>query len=489
MSCKKQYFFILLSILLLPSNRTLSQTKLYKAFVEAGAYLSTSGQNPFWIRSNQYGIVSFESQILQLRGGYRTEYDSTRYAESNKLQKKFDYAFGGEVVGNVGKANQFLIPEVYLKTRLGAFEFYAGRRREIVGLVDTTLTSGSYIWSGNALPLPKLQISIPNYTSIIGKGLVSIKGAFAHGWFGSSDSTKNYFLHQKYLYGRLGRPNWKIKFYAGFNHQVQWGGKPHKPYIEKETGKLITTYGNDFDTYLNVVTGVSLNTKGGKDIPGVPLNDAWNRSGNHLGSVDFAMELNFKKADVLIYRQSIYDDGSLYYLNNISDGLLGISLKRKNVDKGLIGVNFEYLNTSNQGGDVYYENIEQLRGGDNYFNNSLYNWQYKYKSVGTPFIVPNDVLKQNTIISNEYLINNLVRAFHTSLLCRIGVLKYALKGVYSQNIGSFSTPFKSKKSQCSIMLNTEINTKKFNIRPLISFDSGELYKNNLGISVLLNKNF
>ena len=28
------------------------------------------------------------------------------------------------------------------------------------------------------------------------------------------------YLHQKSLYGRFGKPEWKLKLYGGFNHQV-----------------------------------------------------------------------------------------------------------------------------------------------------------------------------------------------------------------------------------------------------------------------------
>ena len=62
--------------------------------------------------------------------------------------------------------DQFLIPVAYIKAKFGAFEIYAGRRKEIFGLVDSTLSSGSYIWSGNALPMPKIQISTPNFVSL-----------------------------------------------------------------------------------------------------------------------------------------------------------------------------------------------------------------------------------------------------------------------------------------------------------------------------------
>ncbi len=475
------------------SQNIFSNTKYQ---VETGTYLSSSGTTPFWMRSNQYGIVPLEAQFATFRGAAHKEYDSTQ--NENQKLGRFGIGYGAWAVANVGKVNQVLLPEAYVKVRYGAFEFYGGRRKEVVGLADTTLTSGSYIWSGNALPMPKLQISIPNYTSIIGRGLISIKGAYAHGWFGSSDSTKNFFLHQKYIYGRIGKPNWKIKLYAGFNHQVQWGGGPHKPYVEAQTGKIITNYGNDFNTYLNVVTGVSLNKNGnGASKDGIPLNDAWNRSGNHLGSVDIATEINFNKFDLLIYRQSFYDDGSLFYLNNITDGLFGISLKRKNVNTGLIKFTFEYLDTRSQGGSGGSEStIPQIRGGDNYFNNSFYQWIYKENTVGTPLIIPFQSVQQKVFASDyesfsksipqTYMVVNRLSGIFIGAYYRIKTISFLTK--FSQTNNKVISVLK-KINQTSILQTVELKHNKTIISSQISFDSNGLFQSNLGIGLQLKRVF
>jgi hypothetical protein len=467
----KRFLLIILYIIAISQPTKAQFIKNSKAFVEAGAYLSTSGQNPFWIRSNQYGIVPLESQILQIRTGYRTEYDSTRNSESNKLQKKFDYAFGGEVVGNVGKANQFLIPEAYFKTRLRAFEFYVGRRREIVGLVDTTLTSGSYIWSGNALPMPKLQISIPNYTSIIGKGLISIKGSFAHGWFENSRPyTKFVKLHQKWFYGRLGRPNWKINFYGGFNHQAQWGGE--SPYYSVD-GKLPDGLKN----FKYVVTG----KRGAIKNPNTFDFDA-NRVGNHLGTVDISMSVRFKNANIFIYRQNLYEDGSLFYLNNIADGLNGISININ--DKILQKINFEYLNTSNQGGQYFVfgeGSVNELRGGDSYFNNGQYvdGWSYMTKGIGTPFIIPTvDITNEPLSFFSFY---TRVKAYSLSTICRFGETNLILRYSHSKNWGTYTEPISSYQNSLLASLNkNNLFNKKYNGTFTLSFDSSNLIKNSFG---------
>lgn len=492
---KISYFKLFWGILTIDICVAQGITQNIRYELESGIYLSTSGQNPFWLRSNQYGIVPLESQFLTLRGAARKEYDSTKN-EQNK-QKRFSYGYGLNTVVNVGKANQIILPEAYLKVRYGAFELYGGRKREIIGLVDTMLTSGSYIWSGNALPMPKLQISIPNYVSIIGKGLVSIKGAYSHGWFGSSDSTRNFFLHQKYLYGRIGKPNWKIKMYAGFNHQVQWGGRPTKPYIEKETGKLITNYGNDFNSYLSVISGISLNRNfDGLSKNGIPINDALNRAGNHLGSIDIATEINFNKFDILLYRQSIYEDGSLYYLGNITDGLLGVSFKRKRTKSGLLKFVFEYINTNNQGGPGGNgTTIPQIRGSDNYFNNSFYHWVYSSNTIGTPLLMPlNEIQKEifpnysitSKAVPQSYIVNNHVSGMYLAVSFVVKNKLFITKLSQTNNAVEF-VPI--KLSQFSALQVIQFKFKQYFVNSEISFDSNALFKKNVGVGLSLKRIF
>ncbi|WP_337042039.1 capsule assembly Wzi family protein [Emticicia sp. 17c] len=461
--------------------------------VEGGAYLSNSGQTPFLIRSNQYGTVPLDNPIFSVKAGLYKEYDSTY--NKQKLLNKFGIGYGINAVVNAGKTNQVLLPEGYFKVRYGAFEFYAGRRREVVGIVDSTLTSGSYIWSGNALPIPKIQISIPNFTSILGKGLLSIKGAYSHGWF-DNGLVENFYLHQKYLYARIGRPNWKVKIMAGFNHQVQWGGKPVKPYTDLTTGMVISHFLSDFSTYLKVVSGVSLNvTDDGSQILN-PGNEAMNRAGNHLGTIDIATEINFKKFNLLIYRQSIYDDGSLYYMNNITDGLFGVSVKRKAVKDGITGICFEYLDTRSQGGATGSENtIPQLRGQDNYFNNEVYadSWTYKGVVIGTPFFLQRNVIDSRLIKRNlekfspNYIINNRVQAFLIALEGKTKNVEFATKLVYSHNLGSFVVPFDAM--QFSFLSRIKYNLPKFSLVSNISFDEGKVLQTTLGAYLGVQKTF
>lgn len=463
------------------SQNLLSNTKYQ---LETGTYISTSEITPFWLRSNQYGIVPLSAPILSFRASAHKEYDSTKY--ENQQLKKFDIGYGFWGVANVGKQSGLLLPEAYLKVRYGAFEFYGGRRREIMGLVDTTLTSGSYIWSGNALPMPKIQISIPNYTSIIGHGLISIKAAYAHGWFNNDRPfTKHVKLHQKSFYGRLGKDSWKIRMYAGFNHNVQWGGE--SPFYSID-GKLP----DGFKNYIYAVTG-----KRGA-IQNTPENSDFdaNRVGNHLGTIDIGMDIKLANADLFFYRQNIYEDGSLFYLNNIADGLNGISIKLKNT-QFIQKIGFEYLNTTSQGGSIFtfFDNAPpELRGADSYFNNGQFadGWTYKNSIIGTPFIQSSNLNYKLTDATKDFFIeNNRVQVFSVSLISYLNHnLFFNFHGSYSKNYGSYTNSESKQLNQISTLFSLERNylfLKGSKIKLNMAIDKGQLFGNSFGTYILLSK--
>ncbi|HEY0110219.1 MAG TPA: capsule assembly Wzi family protein, partial [Fibrella sp.] len=407
--------------------------------VEAGTYLATVSTNPFWVRSNQYGEVPLNSPGFTFRAQVKKEYDTL-------ANKKLSYGYGVRAVLNAGAINQLLLSEVYGKIRYGAIELYAGRRREIAGLVDSVLSAGSYIWSGNALPMPKLQIAIPQYTPILKNGLIAIKGNYAHGWFGTGDSVSNYFLHQKSIYIRLGKPHWRIKIHGGFNHQVQWGGTVLYP--RYDSGVRITQFGTDLSTYWYVISGKTLYTADPLIIQnGQASAEGGNRVGNHLGTLDLGFEYEDDRNRWFLYRQSIYEAGALYNLSNISDGLTGLSISRRHIKQGIQRIMLEYLHTSSQGGSIASgrATTSETRGYEDYFNNGRYidGWVYKGQTIGTPFIMPLQYttgLPQNLVKNPHYIVNNRVNAITLGVKSRYRQFDLLTRLSFSENMGSYDIP-------------------------------------------------
>lgn len=226
LSFSRKYKLILF-LFFIPVLNTISQESYYSANCGLSLSYTTPQKIPFWIRSNQYGSIPLDNASMSLWGSIHKDYNAIR-------QKKTDWGFGIETRVNVGQKSNLNLIEGYGKLRIFMFELKAGRSKEIAGLCDTTPTSGAFAVSGNALGIPKIQVSIPEFYTlpILGK-LFAFKGNYAHGWIrdvpvrmldNSVEYLETYF-HQKSLYGRFGKERWKCKLYGGFNHQVFWGSE------------------------------------------------------------------------------------------------------------------------------------------------------------------------------------------------------------------------------------------------------------------------
>lgn len=458
--------------------------------VEIGA-LASSSQTPFWLRANQYGTVPLQNPALQLNFGLRSGY---RPADTTEYRPKMDWGYGVNVVTNLGATNQFIIPEAYIKGRLGAFELYVGRRKEIVGLVDTLLTTGAYAWSGNALPIPKVQIGLPTYTALpFTKGLVSVMGAFAHGWFENSDRlVKGSYLHQLYIYGRIGKPSGRFRLYGGFNHEVIWAGQADPSVL----GPVVAVDGK-LPSNIRYFPAVIFGTSGNDYINDKNLTSFEdNRIGNHLGSIDLAADVDLNNWNIFVYRQFPYDDGSLFYLLNIEDGLNGLRLKNRMRPTGsnffLRQITVEYLFTGSQGGDVFIIDDPQRRGRDDYFNHSQFvdGWTYFGRTIGTPFLTPLQEIDPS--LPGRYgIANNRVSVYHLGFSALLfNKVDMAARLSFSRNAGTYAIPYITIPAQFSGLLTASLPINIFGgtvLNGSIAVDAGDLLPNSVGAYVGLRK--
>ncbi len=480
---------------------------------ELGGYAATIGRTPFWLRANQYGIVPFSAPSQTMRFSVKSGYKL--YQDRHRV----NVAYGLSVVGNLepaavpARTGSVLLPEAWVSLRLGRWELYAGRRRETTGLADSTIGSGSYSWSGNALPIPKIQIGIPVFTPVgFTNSRVSIMGGFAHGWLDPTGYVSHSFLHQSFAYVRVGRPSEVVRLIGGFNHQVVWGG------YSKDlpaTGLVKSPYlPASLRDYLAVVIG---DNGGLSDTARYADFDLTNRVGNHLGTIDFGAEIDLVRHTLLIYRQNIYETGALYYLTNISDGLNGIRLRRNDPTGLWQDLVLEVLNTTSQGGPVFVLEDPYKRGKNDYFNHQQFRdgWSYQNNTIGTPFIPPAWGPNGERPYGG-FTRNNRVWVWHLGLS---GVLpsrwsrrkesifeenqavtarvstgpprpkplpilpRYSLKLSYSRNYGTYNFPVPRMKPQFSGIASVSIPLRWLDgllLESSVAVDVGELYPTSVG---------
>lgn len=426
-----------------------------------GGYTS-NGTVPFWLRSNQYGSVPLDGASLSLIGFARKDYEAGK-------EKLFDWGASFEGRANLGQGSNLTLIEGYGKVRMGIFELRAGRSKKITGLCDTTLTSGSWAISGTNLGVPEVELSVREFWTVpFLRELFAFKGNFSHGWMSDLRIVRyleqdtlliTSYLHQKSLYGRFGKSDWKIKFYAGFNHQVVWGNEQDY-YTEDYTLEPL-------ETYLYVITGKKFTSGYIQE----------ERQGNHLGSIDLGLEYEFENIRLLIYRQNLYEAGALAHLANIQDGLNGISLqnlhrggKRGPWDKILL----ELLYTKNQAGEPWSPQTGSPY--EPYYNHGQYitGWSYLGTGLGTSFIGTRNYIRESLPADpEEYFINNRVLALHFGFEGAVRNVNYIFKASWSKNYGTYRTT--DEEQSTSI-----INPGEYGI-----FDEQEQISSYLGINRIL----
>lgn len=472
-------------LLMLAAVVVRAQVRTYEPVFSMGGGYTSGAYTPFWLRANQFGEVPTWESYYHAGMSAKMEYRKGRRA---------DWAMGATARVNLTETrSDFFFQEAYIKGKFGIFELSAGRKKYIQGLTDTTLSSGSYIYSGNALPMPKIEVVVNDYWApgFLG-GIAAFKGNFVHGWFDKDRSNvTQVYLHQKSFYGRLGKPSWPVKFYGGFNHQVQWGGT--KRYLPASITNASGSKTSLLSDYLYVITGKSLAGAGG-DTATYGANDGFNRLGNHLGSVDVGMEMELKAGKLFFYRQSVYEDGSLFHGNNITDGLHGISFTR-HVEQGLLKIVFEYFNTTSQGGAGGSGNtVAALRGQDNYFNNGDFpeGWSYMGKGLGSPLMTLDSETGLNPTF-NTYFDNNRVEAFYLGAEALLGENHLTFRGSLSNAIGFYGYEYVPVKRQISAGLQWQRPmpwiSEGAQLKANIGFDTGDWKKDvfggNLSLSIPL----
>ncbi|WP_128547605.1 capsule assembly Wzi family protein [Larkinella soli] len=463
-------------------------------FAEAGLLAASAERTPFWLRANQFGIVPARSPAATLRLGVFGSV-ALRDTQASTGRRPWTLTYRAEIVGNAGKQSTVLLPEAYVRVAHRSLELVAGRRREIIGLVDSTLSSGSFAWSGNALPMPKIRFGTAGFTPLWRNGWLGVNAFIAHGWFADTWFMQHSFLHEKSTLWRLGKPAWGFRLYAGINHHAQWGGR--SDYLDRNLavdGQLpgrLRDFGNVFLTLI----------PRDRQNPRYTYFDGFNRFGNHLGSYDFGLELPGKTTSLLFYHQHPYEDSSGLIFANLPDGLSGIRLQRRPAAGTGFRLNtllLEVLLTRSQSGsflDLYgLGTLRRTEGRDNYFNHSQYReaWTYRGQVLGTPFItLQSDLRREWWNQSGWRIINNRVQVYHLGFRAAVG-RRVEIEGrfSYSLNYGTYDQALPGSPGQFSSLLRATLPVRWLGgsvLTGALALDQGRLYTNSAGTYLGLRK--
>ena len=479
---KISFLFIIIIFFLNPillfSQQLISQFSIKSGFSFTSNIKGINYNLPFWHHSNKNGSIDKNSANINKYLSFKTEIYS-----NDIMNLKFESKF----INRLASSSSTHLEISFIELESHNFEIIAGRFYDPLTTKENDLSIGSFMFSKNAIPIPKVLISTKDYVSIPGTNdIIKINGLFAHGWFDNNRWIQNVYLHEKYFYLNI-----KYRFFdgkAGIVHNVQWGGN-------KGSFKLP----NDLRTYFEVIMA-----KGSSSMNAPPGEDS-NVIGNSIGAYDFNVGLAFTNFDLNIYRLFYLEDKVSTRFRSPWDGLWGVIIK-PNYSKLIKNIIWEHVNTKKMDSFDW-----EPRGTANYYNHRIYQtgWTYKNRVIGNPLI-----LTDNSLSLPIY--NNIIISHHMGFDGELSSeITYEFLYTFSRNYGTVNDqiirelprsecpPFENtvcaelrpisqlKKLNHSIYSSFKIKSKnyKLNYGFSLSADIGELYGKVAGISIFLNYNF
>jgi len=465
----------------------------YKGSVTANA--GSGDLAPYYIASNRGGTVTQQYSTL-LSAAARHDMDTT---------VRFSYGFGAEVWAGWASnatydrynasvaewnANKQHPARIWLQQLYGEVKFRGvfaelGQKTLESPWLDTSLSSGDLIMSGNARPPIGARGGFVNFQNIpFTKGWVQITGEL--GWYRLKDDkwlenhynyynhfvTTDYWFHYKNIYFRT-KPTKPFVFTFGAQASCQFGGTANY----YQNGVLTQTVKMDANLRTFCRTLIAGNS-------GSSVGDKGYVEGNHVGSWDVILQYTFKGGHRLRgYYQSIWEDGSSIGKMNGFDGLWGLEYRHPN-RWWINGAVIEYIDLTNQSGHIHWSPFDhestpitkKTTGNDDYYNNYIYNgYQNRGMSIGSPFV-------RSTIYNLDGYMryrDNLMRGFHIGITGSITPeLDYRILGSYRKCWGTPGILRAESVHDTSMLFEATYSparVKGLAVKAQFAFDRGSLY--------------
>ena len=210
---------LFLPALLLAGNLSAETPLNYEGELLGTAGKSDSGLAPYYIMSNNGGVVT-QSKTLNFRAKAWKDLD---------LSRRFSYSFGADfVTGAASEADYLrydtqtgsLIPtgrkpaaiwlqQLYAEVKYRGVFLMAGMKERTSPLLNSSLGIGDYIQSNNARPVPEVRVGFVDFQDI----------PFTNGWVQ---------IQGEISYGKYVQDNWLEDHYNYYNQFINTG-EAHTP--------------------------------------------------------------------------------------------------------------------------------------------------------------------------------------------------------------------------------------------------------------------
>ena len=419
--------------------------------------LSSGGSLPFWMYSNQYGLMPESSGALAV-ASIRSEYDP---------EKTLQWRFGASLAANRGSTpltnrslsgaegpTLTLIPsELYTGLKWKALSLDLGLKHhdlDYYGADTPTLgslssTGGHILWTGNSRAIPGYTANLEPVSVPFTAGRVKVFGSWGDYRTFDNRYMKGALLHRVKA-GLDIKITERLDFHGEMDHYALWGG---------EGGGISMPV--NLSNYFRVATGRGASASG-------TTSDQLNVIGDQRGSELFRLNWRGNGWRISFQHDIPYDDGSGMGFQNRPDGVntLWFGFDRK--DRWVTDILYEYHYTMYQSGtrhdrpttekerekldpsDQYHYWRHIIGGGDNYFNNGEYRsgWTYYGRTIGNPLFFPAGT-HAGTWTASQVVLgveNNRLKAHHFGLAGKLfRKAPYKLMLTYSLNYGTYHNPY------------------------------------------------
>jgi hypothetical protein len=403
-----QHTKYLILFILLFSNFAYGKSDSLMYRLDYTGVISSGDHAPFWLQSNRFGKISPDP--------FSSNLGASVYKDI-KEDALFDYGFNADFLIRTGNLQntEVLIQQLYFQAKWWIFDLTLGAKELYHGCHPSSLTSGGYLFSGNARPMPGITAGIEDFTFVpFTKNLLEIKGALSHKWFVDGVYAPGIFLHHKYLYARIGG-NFPVRLQVGLDHAAQWGGNIPGNGEQKF----------NYENYKSIFFGHS----GGE---GTNISEQINALGNHIISEHIKFEVQLSSFDLDLYWQTVAEDGPIRLLPwqamNRKDGLWGFSISNEKFPY-INEFIYEFFNTLDQSGPWHDKDGIVYGGSDSYFTNGIYknDWTHFGRTIGNPLILSPVFNKDGSF----RIIYNDVQAHHLGMKGNINGINYRMLGTFS----------------------------------------------------------
>lgn len=411
-----------------------------------GAMSTSDGYLPYWMTTNQYGLMP------ERNGGLTLVQAGTQFDESKTLQWRWGASLAANAYDNPLDPGSSpvhpMVDQLYGSLRWSKFTLDLGtkhRENEFLGasrdLGSLSVTGGHLVESGNARSMPGYLVTLDPVAVPFTNKWFWIHGAY--GDYATTDNryVKGALVHRTRIGFRL-TPTDRLSFDAILDHYGIWGGTYPDP--EKEQVAV------NLENYIRVVTGHSAGKDG-------TLSDQINVIGDQGGSEIFRATYHGDGWSICAQHDIPYNDGSGMGFLNFPDGVNTLCFSFEDKNRWVSDILYEHQYTMYQSGSTNGEAFDEdgncltpagasTVGGDNYFWNAYYAscWTHYGHVIGNPLFLPKGVHagEWSSCITNRGIENNRLKSHHLGIGGKLfRQYPYKLMLTYSDNHGNYHTPY------------------------------------------------